>query len=1059
MKRKLILFIVAILALTLCFSLASCGDEQEENPEVKITSVEVVGGSYTSSYFVGSTPDFSGIKLKVNYSDGQSKSVNATDAKVGTVDTSSAGAKVLTITYKGFSVNVTINVVEPTVTGIKILANTVNSTAKVGSVYSVDGMVVEASYNNGTKRAVDNEALTVTLPDTATAGTKLLKVTYLGFEATLEVTVTKTNVTAMTVYGDFDSEIKVGAALDTSSLNVEVSFDNGTKEIIGANRLTIVSIDTSSIGTKELKITYDGFTINYPINVYGAISLELNTTNIDTQIIIGDAFDTSEITATVIYSDKNGTTKSLDIDDLTIVNNINTSVPGEQKFKVSYENVSDEITVKVIGIESVTVNGVNSEVLMGGTLDVSNITLTVKYAAQGVNPRTFTPTSVSAFDTTAPGAKKLTISYALGTVEYDVKVCGPVEISVEDIPRFFVGQKPSLDDMKVYLVYDDSAKTEIEITEYTTNLDSLDFNVDEDKDLVISAVAAGKTLTKTVKLSNKPLVAESLEITSYDKLLKINHDYNMAGIVAKVTYTTGASKNLTVDELNIVSQINKATAGEQTLKVSYTDENSNTVYAEVTVKVLPVASIEALNLPALKVNVGTDVSFDGITIEVTYSDGTDTLTENVNKADAEGLEISAFDKNVIGDKKITISYLGKSCEYTLHFKGIVAIEIVSGTYKDHIREGYELDISNVEIKATYSDGTFDSGKPEKFSAQISTTKNPETNAVTIKVTLGDLTPATVEVTKIVTVAGVDALNGTVPSVLFKGDNLPLDKIALTVYYDVDGVLVPYLVKIGDANLDYSGSGNDFDKENGTWASTGDKMLTLTFGGSYSAVARISVIAVESITLVDGTVTTTTIVGEEDKIDVQNAQFRVDFTDGSYTYIKYGADGLVWNWDNYSTATKGDTTVSVTYKGETATITVSVINRQTEGALIFGAESPISITARESYKTSFKDSNNVYVVGDDNAFKFVLVINALDANDNPVSNMTYIGTSTVYILNKDTLEVSGTAGEEYVTIDDVKHTFDFTDAAIGKYFKIVSAPAELPGYQKELIVEVVDGYNI
>ena len=155
MKRKLFLLIVAILALTLCFSLVSCGDNENENTEATVTSVEVLSNSYTSTYFVGASTDFSTLKLKVTYSDGKVETINASEATIGRIDTTTAGAKVLTVAYKGVTVNVTISVIEPTVTGIKILANTVETAVRVGTTYSVEGMVVEATYNNGTKKSVN----------------------------------------------------------------------------------------------------------------------------------------------------------------------------------------------------------------------------------------------------------------------------------------------------------------------------------------------------------------------------------------------------------------------------------------------------------------------------------------------------------------------------------------------------------------------------------------------------------------------------------------------------------------------------------------------------------------------------------------------------------------------------------------------------------------------------------------------------------------------------------------------------------------------------------------
>ena len=63
MKKRFLLVLLIVLAMTL--GLASCGDEEK-----KVSALTVIEDSYTAEYTVGDTPDFSGIKAVVSYSDG-----------------------------------------------------------------------------------------------------------------------------------------------------------------------------------------------------------------------------------------------------------------------------------------------------------------------------------------------------------------------------------------------------------------------------------------------------------------------------------------------------------------------------------------------------------------------------------------------------------------------------------------------------------------------------------------------------------------------------------------------------------------------------------------------------------------------------------------------------------------------------------------------------------------------------------------------------------------------------------------------------------------------------
>lgn len=1394
MKRKIFLALTLILAFALCFSLASCGDDDET-----VKSVEFVKGSTATEYTVGATPDFSGIQLKVTYEDDHTETVGADKLTIGTVDTSTAGEKTLTVKYGDFSVDIkiTVKAAPATITGIAIVPGTAATTVKLGTVYDVSTVQVEAVYSDGTKKPIAASDLEIIAPSTAAIGEATLKVKYLTYEATLTVTVT--GVSSIVVdASSVANEVYIGGVLDTSKLKVIVTYSSGETKTVERELLTIGNVDTSKIGDASLPIAYDGFTYNYPVKVYGPTSLVINESSVTKEFFVGATAEFSGIQATVFYS--NNTNKTVYLRDLTL-SAVSTATAGTVVLTATYETVSDTVNIAIVGVKDMSAIGLASEILVGEVLNLSALKLNVTYTNNktAILESGFT---VGSFDSATKGNKTLAITYLDKTINAPVKVCGPVGLVISNVPTFVVGQKPSLSGLAVSLLYEDSLPTTKPVTTYTTNIDSLDFDLAADKTLTVTY----EGFTKDVILSTSTPRAVSLVIAddAYAKHVAINHEFVTASISATLNYNNGTYKELSFAQLTVVSAINTAIAGEQTLKVSYT-ENGDTVTEEITVtvctpagikvvgvpthisatndinevkaalvnmkvylyykesglddelvsegyetnvddldfsseaagysqtlevsyqdydkaeviistsepvlediridafdrllainkaytytsvkvsaiyangridpvafenltignldnatageqtisvtyggkeknftvKVLPVDSIIYVSGLATKIDINTDLNTSNVKVKVIYTDGTDdkiteeitegitvtydkakpgnqtvtisalgktTTTEIHTKAidsikitggyasyvmsgddintanvvikitytDGEVKEnavptrvsannetgvitaaytengvtksatatvavlpvssivvnglpdvvdygadlgamsitvtysngtytdtkvftgvtdatVSGFNKNSVGDQKVKVTYLGvTSKEYDVHVKGVTKIEIVGGTYDEKLMDGFDLDLSRLEIKVTYSNGDYlkgIQGTPDVLGASATWSQSGLVATISASLTFAGQNytadPKTVEVLPI---NSVDALNGTIPGVLFDGDTLPMDKIALTVNYvigqresepDANGntewydVIASYLVHVGHKNLVIIGSGNDFDATTGKWGSSGTKMLTLVFKPQdtvtdsfgittpkWMAVAKIEILAVEKIELVEGSMPTTVFQNENLDNASTTAQFRVEYTDGTYTYVTPSTPGFNMLIPENATANPGTAVIKVSYKNSaTFDITITVVSSSGSANMIFGVEKPTSITARESYKQNFTNQNNVYVVGDDNPFIFRLSLLALGADGRPAYNPEYEGVSKVYVLDENG-EVVGEAGD-MVIINDAKgkNSFDFADSAIGKTFKIVTAPKDAPTMTVEQIVKVVDGYNI
>lgn len=135
------------------------------------------------------------------------------------------------------------------------------------------------------------------------------------------------------------------------------------------------------------------------------------------------------------------------------------------------------------------------------------------------------------------------------------------------------------------------------------------------------------------------------------------------------------------------------------------------------------------------------------------------------------------------------------------------------------------------------------------------------------------------------------------------------------------------------------------------------------------------------------------------------------------------------------------------------------------------EEPINLINREnnmaidsSEETGYYTTNSIYVVGEDNPFVFLPNITSYDTvNSKVVTGVTeYRTISKVYMketLEAEYTELTDTIGN-YVSVSEYTFSFDFTELAIGKYFKIEILPYYYQELQPQTLeFKVVDGYNV
>ena len=154
-------------------------------------------------------------------------------------------------------------------------------------------------------------------------------------------------------------------------------------------------------------------------------------------------------------------------------------------------------------------------------------------------------------------------------------------------------------------------------------------------------------------------------------------------------------------------------------------------------------------------------------------------------------------------------------------------------------------------------------------------------------------------------------------------------------------------------------------------------------------------------------------------------------------------------------------ITASYKGHTSA-QVEILILDADGYIVTGSAytEGIALWKDKTLQANFLDQGYNYAVGDDNPFKFELLLVHRNKETDQVINkyIAYESVSEVYDMNGNKVDGS------IVTIDEKNHTFQFTSAAVGNSYRITTRPKNIKAgaealFTKELTVQIVDGFNV
>ena len=297
-------------------------------------------------YKLNETIDLNGGTVRAVMASGTATSpVAMTSAMITGFDSTSIGAKTLTVSYQGYTKTFGITVQDLTNSMvIKTLPNKVKYL--YGQKLDLTGGTIEITKESGETEIISMTSSMVTGYNSNKLGTQTLTVTYDGLSQTFPVTVEDYELNSLFITPPTKRNYEYGESLDLTGGKVTTKMASGAiKESTNMTASMISGFDNTKVGSQKITVTYDGKSNSFTISVKDLIKgISMNTQPNKTNYDFGANLDVSGATITVV--------KSSGITVIPVTSNMiseyNPKNAGTQVIKVSYGGFTTNFIVNVL---------------------------------------------------------------------------------------------------------------------------------------------------------------------------------------------------------------------------------------------------------------------------------------------------------------------------------------------------------------------------------------------------------------------------------------------------------------------------------------------------------------------------------------------------------------------------------------------------------------------------------------------------------------------------------------------------------------------------------------
>ena len=389
--------------------------------------------------------------------------------------------------------------------------------------------------------------------------------------------------------------------------------------------------------------------------------------------------------------------------------------------------------------------------------------------------------------------------------------------------------------------------------------------------------------------------------------------FEISGLTLTAHYSNGTTQPVNIDDVTW-TPAGELTADTTKITITYQDK---TAEVPVTVQKVEIDELTVSEGPTKTVYfVGDTFEIAGLTLTAHYSNGT---TQPVNIADVTWSANADF--STAGEKTITVSYQGKSQTFTVTVKEpkVVSIALSGWTDDKTFVVGQSFDPTGLTLTATYDDPNKEPDvihiADADHAKQLGVTWTPQgalnTSTTQVILTYQEQT-ATVNV-KVVPVAVSEIQVSQNPTKMSYVVNQSFDPAGMRITVTKNDNSQE-TITIADSD-DAKQKGVSWEPEDG-FTETGKQTVTISYEGKTTEI-KVDVIAraLESISAAYDSPGKTYYEG--DKFDPNGLTVTAHYNDGTSAQVTEDC-----TYSNEPLAA-GQQTVTITYQGKTATVSVNV----------------------------------------------------------------------------------------------------------------------------------------
>ena len=266
-----------------------------------------------------------------------------TDVTITGFDTTTVGAKIVKVSYKGISKTFGITV-EDGYSEMKIKTLPTKTEYKYGESLDLTGGTIEITKDSGTKETINITKDMISGYNSKKLGSQILTVTYQGLTQQFVVKV-EDYIASLKIQKPTKVEYEYGEDIELTGGKVSIIMASGAiSESTVMTGAMITGYNPKAEGTQTIKVEYKGLQGNFQVKVEDKIKgISVNTEPDKTEYKYGENLDITGATIDVV--------KSSGITTIPVTPNMisgfSATTPGTQIIKITYGGFTTKFVVKV----------------------------------------------------------------------------------------------------------------------------------------------------------------------------------------------------------------------------------------------------------------------------------------------------------------------------------------------------------------------------------------------------------------------------------------------------------------------------------------------------------------------------------------------------------------------------------------------------------------------------------------------------------------------------------------------------------------------------------------